>query len=321
MTRARNLRVDVRASRERSSDTNVFALVGPTASGKTEVSLQLARRLKAEILVVDSMTVYRGMDVGTAKPSRAQREEIPHHLIDVADPAEPFSVAQFQTLARRAVGEVAARGHTALLVGGSGLYYRAVVDELAFPGTDRSLRRILEAEVTALGAEGLHARLVSIDPAAARKIPPSNVRRTVRALEVAALTGKTFSSFGGEWDRYQPDRVRAAGVSPSAGSLDARIRARVHRMLEDGLIDEVRSLLAEGAGAFLTASQAIGYLEVVEHLRGRLTIEEVVARAVRRTKDLARRQMVWFRRDPRIRWFETDDAASSLDEIEEYLRG
>jgi tRNA dimethylallyltransferase len=314
-------RADALKGRTRSSVTNVLALVGPTASGKTEASLQLARRLGAEILVVDSMTVYRGMDVGTAKPSPAQREDIPHHLIDVADPAEPFSVAQFQTLARRALAEVAARGHPALLVGGSGLYYRAVVDELVFPGTDRSLRRILEAEATALGPEALHARLASTDPAAARKIPPTNVRRTVRALEVAALTGKTFSSFGGNWERYLPSRARAAGVSPTAASLDYRIRRRVHRMLEEGLIDEVRSLLAARAGPFLTASQVIGYLEVVEHLRGRLTIEEAVAKTIRRTKDLARRQMAWFRRDPRIRWFETDDAASSLDEIEEYLRG
>jgi tRNA dimethylallyltransferase len=261
------------------------------------------------------------MDIGTAKPSPAQRGQIPHHLIDVADPAQPFSVAQFQTIALRALGDVTGRGHPILLVGGSGLYYRAVVDELTFPGTDPSLRGILETEAAALGAEGLHSRLVSVDPTAARKIPPSNVRRTVRALEVAALTGRAFSSFGGEWDRYRPDRVRAAGVSPSAASLEARIRARVHRMLESGLIDEVRALLASGAGSFLTASQAIGYLEVVEHLRGHLTLEDVVARTIRRTRDLARRQMAWFRRDPRIRWFETDDAVASVDDIEEFLRG
>jgi tRNA dimethylallyltransferase len=302
-------------------DANVFALVGPTASGKTDASLELAHRLGAEILVVDSMTVYRGMDIGTAKPSLEQRDQIRHHLVDVSDPAEPFSVAQFQSLALRALDEVAARGHAALLVGGSGLYFRAVVDELTFPGTDPSLRRVLEAEAEVFGGERLHARLASVDPTAAGKIPPSNVRRTVRALEVAALTGRPFSSFGERWDRYLPDRVRAAGVSPPADSLDARIRARVNRMLEGGLIEEVRSLLARGAGSFLTASQAIGYLEVVEHLRGRLTMDEVVDRTVRRTRDLARRQMAWFRRDPRIRWFETDDAAASVDEIEDYLRG
>jgi tRNA dimethylallyltransferase len=296
-------------------------LVGPTASGKTEASVELARRLGAEILVVDSMTVYWGMDVGTAKPSPAQRELVPHHLIDVADPAAPFSVAEFQALARKALRDVASRGRPALLVGGSGLYYRAVVDELSFPGTDPRIRAILEAEAAALRADALHDRLAAVDPAAAGKIPPSNVRRTVRALEVAGLTGKPFSSFATGWDRYPSSGVRVAGVAPPAASLDARIRARVRRMLEGGLIEEVRSLLATGAGSFLTSSQAIGYLEVVEYLRGRLTIEEVEARVVRRTKGLARRQMAWFRRDPRIRWIETEDAAGSIDEIEEHFRG
>ena len=320
MTTKGALQTDAQARGGRSPATGTFALVGPTASGKTEASIELARRLEAEILVVDSMTVYRGMDVGTAKPSPAQRQQIRHHLIDVADPAEPFSVAQFQSLALQALGDVVARGRLALLVGGSGLYYRAVIDRLTFPGTDPHLRRILEAEATALGADALHARLVEVDPAAAEKIPPANLRRTVRALEVAAFTGQTFSSFAGEWDRYPSGRVRAAGVSVPAASLDARIRARVRRMMGGGLIEEVRALLATGARSFLTSSQAIGYLEVVEHLRGRLTLEDVVARTVGRTKDLARRQMAWFRRDPRIRWFETEDAVSSIDEIEEYLR-
>jgi tRNA dimethylallyltransferase len=319
VTRAGKLRTRARPD-VRSSATGTFALIGPTASGKTEASVELARRLGAEILVVDSMTVYRGMDVGTAKPSPAQRKQVPHHLIDVADPAEPFSVAQFQAQAKEALRDVGARGRPALLVGGSGLYYRAVVDELTFPGTDPNLRRTLEVEATALGPEKLHDRLVDVDPAAAGRIPPSNLRRTVRALEVVGLTGQTFSSFAGAWDRYPAGRVRAAGISLRPDTLDARIRARVQHMLEGGLIEEVRSLLSNGVGSFLTSSQAIGYLEVVEHLRGRMTIDEVVARTVRRTKDLARRQMAWFRRDPRIRWFETDDAAASIEEIEEYFR-
>jgi tRNA dimethylallyltransferase len=298
-----------------------LALVGPTASGKTEASVELARRLDAEIVVVDSMSVYRGMDVGTAKPSPEQRAAVPHHLLDVADPAEPFSVAQFQDLARAALREALEHARSALLVGGSGLYYRAVVDELIFPGTDPALRRMLQAEAQAVGPPALHARLVEFDPSAAAKIEPSNVRRTVRALEVAALTGRPFSSFAGAWDRYSPGRVRAAGVTLPPPVLEARIEARVSRMLEGGLIEEVRSLLENGAGPFLTASQAIGYLEVVEHLRGRLTVDEVVTRTVRRTKDLARRQMAWFRRDPRIRWFEADDGALAVvDQIQEYLR-
>jgi tRNA dimethylallyltransferase len=297
-----------------------FALVGPTASGKTDASLELARRLDAEIVVVDSMTVYRGMDVGTAKPSSEHRAEIPHHLIDVADPVDPFSVAQFQLLARSALREVADRGRAALLLGGSGLYYRAVVDQLVFPGTDPSLRRSLEAEAEALGPPVLHARLVEFDPVSARKIDPSNARRTVRALEVAAITGRRFSSFAGAWDRYPPESVRAAGVAIPSVALDERIRARVRRMLAGGLLEEVQALLDNGAGPFLTASQAIGYVEAVEHLRGRLTVDEVVSRTVRRTKDLARRQMAWFRRDPRIRWFESEEGAPAVvDQIEEYF--
>lgn len=298
-----------------------YALVGPTASGKTEVSVQIAGRLAAEILVVDSMTVYRGMDVGTAKPTWVHRTRVPHHLLDIADPSQPFSVAQFQSLAHDAIAEIAARGGSALLVGGSGLYYRAVVDDLAFPGTDQALRRTLEAEARALGPEPLHARLVEVDPAAAMKIEPSNVRRTVRALEVAGHTGRRFSSFAGAWERYPAGKVRAAGIVLPPAALEARIRDRVHRMLDTGLVEEVRALLANGAGRFLTASQAIGYLEVMDHLRGRLTIDEVTTRTVRRTRDLARRQMAWFRRDPRIRWFETeDDATALIDKIEEYFR-
>lgn len=320
MTRTGRLRTTTLTRRARRPVSPAYALVGPTASGKTTAGVELARRLDAEILVVDSMTVYRGMDVGTAKPSLSQRSRVPHHLLDMADPREPFSVAQFQILSRDALREIAARSRPALLVGGSGLYYRAVVDDLKFPGTDPRLRRILEAEGRALGPDGLHTRLKDVDPAAAGKIDPSNVRRTVRALEVAGLTGKRFSSFASGWDRYPSERVLAAGIAPPASELDARIRARVHRMLDGGLIEEVRSLLANGAGPFLTASQAIGYLEVMDHLSGRLTIDEVVTRTVRRTKDLARRQMAWFRRDPRVRWFEAEDASAVIDEIEEYLR-
>jgi tRNA dimethylallyltransferase len=299
------------------------ALVGPTASGKTAASVELARRLGAEIVLVDSTTVYRGMDVGTAKPSPEQRAGVRHHLVDVADPREPFSVARFQRLAQDALGGIRRRGRLALLVGGSGLYYRAVVDRLEFPGTDRRLRARLEAEAAVLGAGHLHERLSELDPVAAAKMEPSNARRVVRALEVAALTGRPFSSFAEAWDRYPPDGVRAAGVTVPANALRGRITARVHRQLEDGLVDEVRSLLAKGFGAFLTSSQAIGYLEVAEHLGGRLTLGEAVERIVRRTRALARRQMAWFRRDPRIRWFEAGPggAAEVVDEIEEHLRG
>jgi tRNA dimethylallyltransferase len=300
-----------------------LALVGPTASGKTEASLQLATRLDAEIVLVDSMTLYRGMDVGTAKPSPEERHGIPHHLVDVADPEEPFSVARFQALARDALAGIAARGSRALLVGGSGLYFRAVVDDLEFPGTAADLRRTLEAEAAALGPHALHRRLAGLDAQAAAKIEPSNARRTVRALEVAGLTGRPFSSFAEAWDRYPTGRVRAAGVSLSPEDLRHRIEERVRRQFEGGLVDEVGTLLERGFGRFVTASQAIGYLEVAEHMAGRLSLDEAAERTVRRTRALARRQMAWFRRDPRIRWFEAgpEGAAGLVDALEEYYRG
>jgi tRNA dimethylallyltransferase len=299
-----------------------LALVGPTASGKTQASLELARRLGAEVVVVDSMTVYRGMDVGTAKPRAGERMGIRHHLIDVAEPTEPFSVASFQRLARTALADIRARGRPALLVGGSGLYFRAVVDDLDLPGTDPALRRALEAEARALGPERIHARLAEFDPSAAGKIEPANARRTVRALEVAALTGRPFSSFAEAWDRYPAGRVRVAGVAVSREALRTRIEDRVSYMLAHGLLDEVRTLLERGAGPVVTASQAIGYLEAAEHLAGRLTLEEAHRQMVRRTRNLARRQIAWFRRDPRIRWFPAgaEGAAEAVDEIEEYLR-
>lgn len=299
------------------------ALVGPTASGKTAASLALARALDAEIVVVDSMTVYRGMDVGTAKPTPEDREAVPHHLLDVADPDEPYSVARFQATARAALGEIADRGRVPLLVGGSGLYFRAVVDDLEFPGTDPALRRTLEREGRVLGPERMHRRLVETDPDAAARIEPENLRRTVRALEVAALTGRRFSAFSRGWEAYPGDRVVAAGVRIPAEIVRTRIERRVDAMLAGGLLEEVRGLMDQGFEAFLTASQAIGYLEAVRHLRGELSLDEARREIMRRTKALARRQMAWFRRDPRIRWFDAGPggAVEVAGEIETYLRG
>ncbi len=285
--------------------------------------MELAERLGAEILVVDSMTVYRGMDVGTAKPGVADRTAVPHHLIDLTEPNERFSVAAFQRVARVAMASIAARGKAPLLVGGSGLYFRAVVDDLAFPGTDRSTRNELEAESLAIRPERLYERLRRVDPEAAARIEPRNARRIVRALEVAAITGQRFSAFRRGWDRYPSGRVRAAGVAVEPQALRRRIDARVRSMLEGGLVEEVRSLVANGFGPFLTSSQAIGYLEVAEHLAGRVDADEMERTIARRTRELARRQMAWFRRDPRIRWFTVAEAGAvtAVDEIEEYLAG
>jgi tRNA dimethylallyltransferase len=304
-------------------DRPLLAFVGPTASGKTEVAIELALGFGAEVVSVDSMLVYRGMDVGTAKPTQAQRDRVPHHLIDVAEPSEPFSVARYQVLGRAALTEVGARGHRALLTGGSGLYFRALVDDLEFPGTDATTRDELQAEASAIGAEALYRRLADTDPAAAAKIEPGNVRRTIRALEVAAITGRPFSSYAGAWERFPADRVRAAGVQVAPEALRARIGSRVLAMVEGGLLDEVQGLVERGFGGWLTSTQAIGYAEFGAHLRGRLTLDEAVERTVSRTRQLARRQMAWFRRDPRIRWFEAGEggALEALDGVRAYLAG
>jgi tRNA dimethylallyltransferase len=300
-----------------------LALVGPTASGKTEAAIGVARTLDAEIVSVDSMLVYRGMDVGTAKPSVEELDRVPHHLIDVVDPQEAFSVARYQVLAHEALEGIRRRGRRALLAGGSGLYFRAAVDDLEFPGTDPATRAELEAQADALGADVLYARLADVDPVAASRIDPANVRRTVRALEVAAITGRPFSSFAEAWERFPRDRVRAAGVSVSRDVLGGRIQARVSAMVELGLLEEVRSLVERGFGEWLTASQAIGYAEFARHLAGELSLDEAVVGTVKRTKELARRQMAWFRRDPRIRWFEAgeDGAGALVDDLVGYLRG
>jgi tRNA dimethylallyltransferase len=299
----------------------LLAIVGPTASGKTLAAIAVAARLEAEIVSVDSMLVYRGMDVGTAKPSPAEMARVPHHLVDVAEPSESFSVARYQTLGTAALREIAARRRPILLAGGSGLYYRALVDELEFPGTDPDTRGLLEREAEVVGADYMFTRLAELDPVGAAKIEPGNVRRTIRALEVAAITGRRFSSFATSWERYPDEHVRAAGLAIPREVLDTRARSRVFAMLEAGLLDEVRGLLERGLGGWLTSSQAIGYDEFARHLQGQLSLEDSVERTVRRTKDLARRQEAWFRRDPRIRWFGsgTAGAADVIDDVSAYL--
>ena len=295
----------------------LLALVGPTASGKTQAGIALAERLGVEIASVDSMLVYRGMDIGTAKPTPAERARVPHHLLDLAEPTERFTVARFQQEART----VLARIPGSLLVGGSGLYFRAVVDDLEFPPEDPPVRAALESEADMLGAPALFARLTDLDPVAAAKIEPGNVRRIVRALEVAAITGSPFSAFAAAWDRYEPGGVRAAGVRIERAVLASRVEARVHAMLDGGWLDEVRDLIDRGFGGWLTSTQAIGYAELARHLDGTLSREEAVEQTVKRTKELARRQMAWFRRDPRIRWFDAGagGAAEVVDALGRYL--
>jgi tRNA dimethylallyltransferase len=261
--------------------------------------------------------VYKGMDVGTGKPTAEQRAAVPHHLLDLAEPSERFTVARFQELARSALRSVA----RPLLVGGSGLYLRAVVDDLAFPPEDPVVRASLEAEADDLGADALYHRLADMDPVAAARIEPGNVRRIIRALEVTAISGAPFSSFATAWDRYDADRVCAAGIRMDREVLKIRIGERVLAMLRHGWLDEVQGLLDRGLGGWLTASQAIGYAELAEHLDGRLSLDEAAERTVKRTRELARRQMAWFRRDPRIRWFDVGPggAPEVADDVRAYL--
>jgi len=293
------------------------ALFGPTASGKSEAGLVLAETFGAEIVSVDSMLVYRGMDVGTAKPSAEERRRVPHHLLDLAEPSERFTVARFQEEGR----VVLRRVERPLLVGGSGLYARAVVDDLAFPPEDPAVRAALESEADDLGVEELFHRLAETDPVAAARIEPGNVRRIIRALEVSAITGAPFSSFAAAWDRYDPGRVRAAGIRIDRETLGSRIGARVLAMLDAGWVDEVRALVARGLGSWLTSSKAIGYAELARYLDGRLGLDEAVEQTVKRTKELARRQLAWFRRDPRIRWFDAGagGALEVVDEVRAFL--
>lgn len=293
------------------------ALVGPTASGKTEAGIALAGALDTEVASVDSMLVYRGMDIGTAKPTAEQRAAVPHHLLDLAEPSERFTVARFQAAAHEVLGA----GPTPLLVGGSGLYFRAVVDDLRFPPEDPAVRAALEAEADALGADELYARLAGADPVAAARIDPSNVRRTIRALEVSTISGAPFSDFAAAWRIYDPARVRVAGIRLDTATLDARVRARVAAMLEAGWLEEVRGLLERGFGAWLTATQAIGYAELAAHLDARLAIDEAMERTVKRTKELARRQMAWFRRDPRVVWFDAGQtgAIGVVEQVRPFL--
>jgi len=307
---------------ETSGPTTILALVGPTASGKTEASIEVAERLGAEIVNIDSTLVFRGMDTWTGKPTREQRARVVHHVIDVVEPERPFSVAAFQREAIRALEEIHARGRRALLVGGSGLYYRAVVDRLEFPGTEPAVRALLEAEARVLGPGALHQRLAGFDPLAAARMEPSNSRRAIRALEVAAITGRPFSTFGAGWNVFDPGAVVAAGLDVPRDVLHRRIADRAQRGFP-ALLAETRGLLAAGFGPFIDSSHVIGYAEAAACLRGEMSEEDSISRIAKRDRALARRQLAWFRRDPRIRWFPAGDdgPARTVDDLVAHLQG
>jgi tRNA dimethylallyltransferase len=282
--------------------TRVIAIVGPTGTGKSALSLALARALGGEVVNADSMQLYRGMDIGTAKLPLADREGVAHHVLDTWDVTEPASVAEYQRRARAAVDDIRARHRVPLLVGGSGLYVRAVLDDLDFPGTDPALRGRLEEELATRGPAPLYDRLRAVDPAAALHILPSNGRRIVRALEVVALTGGPFVA---ELPEPRPfyDAVQI-GLDLDAATLDDRIARRVDAMWAAGLVDEVRALESAGLRLGRTASRALGYQQVLRFLAGECTQNDARDETVRATRRFVRRQRSWFRRDARVRWLD-----------------
>ncbi|MGX1854605.1 tRNA (adenosine(37)-N6)-dimethylallyltransferase MiaA [Streptomyces sp. NPDC055299] len=278
----------------------VIAVVGPTAAGKSDLGVALAQHLGGEVINADSMQLYRGMDIGTAKLTPEERQGVPHRLLDIWDVTRAASVAEYQRLARAEIDRLLAEGRTPVLVGGSGLYVRGAIDALDFPGTDPEVRARLEAELAADGSGALHTRLAAADPEAGRAILASNGRRIVRALEVIEITGRPFTAnLPGHEAFYDTLQI---GVDVERPELDERIARRVDRMWEAGLVDEVRRLEGEGLREGRTASRALGYQQVLAQLAGECTGQEARDETVRATKRFARRQDSWFRRDPRVHW-------------------
>ncbi len=291
----------------------LLAIVGPTASGKTTLALEIAPRIRAEIVAADSRQVYRGMDIGTAKPTRAERARVPHHLIDLVEPEERYDVTRYQRDAEAALAKLARRGVRPLLVGGTGLYVRAVVDGLGLRELphDPGLRSRLEEEATRVAPEALHARLAHLDPEAAARVHPRNVRRVARYLEVTLLAGPISKLW-----RARPARaVRLIGLAPARDELDRRIDARVLAMVEAGVLEETRVLRDRHGVLSRTAMTAHGYPHWIAHLEGRISLDEAIRVTQRDTRAYARRQLTWFRRDRRVRWFDPMTEREALREL------
>ena len=293
----------------------LIAVVGATAAGKSDLAVELALALGGEVINADSMQLYRGMDIGTAKLSLNERKGVPHHLLDVWDVTETASVAEYQDLADAAIADITARGKVPVLVGGSGLYVRAALGDLDFPGTDEGIRERLEAELAEQGLAPLYERLKDADPAAAVAILPSNGRRIVRALEVIELSGRPFSATMPAYDGGRP--AIQLGVQVERAELDRRIEARVDGMWAADFEAEVRHLATGGLRDGRTASRALGYQQLLRYLDGDLTLDQAREETARATRRFARRQESWFRRDPRVRWLAAGEElrARALSEI------
>ncbi|MCL6478486.1 MAG: tRNA (adenosine(37)-N6)-dimethylallyltransferase MiaA [Peptococcaceae bacterium] len=283
----------------------LLAIVGPTATGKTEISVHAARRLGAEIISADSMLIYRHMNIGTAKPSPEEMGGVPHHMIDVADPGETFNVALYSQHVKTILHDIIKRKKLPMLVGGTGLYVRAVIDGYNFSeaGTDQELRAGLMQECAVRGKAALHRKLREVDPEAALRLHVNDVKRVVRALEVYYLTGKTLSGSAGRENRPSYNLLMY-GLTMDRKELYARIEKRIDNMMSAGLVEEVRGLLARGYSPHLTSMQGLGYKEIILYLNGKLTLAEAVALLKRNTRRFAKRQLTWFRRDERIKWID-----------------
>jgi len=299
------------------------ALVGPTAVGKTELAIPLAQRLNGEILSCDSMQVYRGMDIGTAKASPEEQALVPHHLIDIVDVDHNFTVAEYQQRARQLIEDINQRGKIPLLVGGTGLYYQAVVDNYSFypMATRQDIRKQLQAEVAEKGLPELYTRLQEIDPDYATKISPQDEKRIIRALEVFALTGIPFSKQ--QTRQRNTYTLAAVGLYLNRETLYQRINERVDKMLARGLIDEVRKFRGQGYGLDNNAMQALGYKQVIYYLEGLMSYEEMVEAIKKGTRRFAKRQYTWFKRDERIKWFDVsqDSQEALVEKIYIYMAG
>ena len=297
--------------------SRLICLLGPTAVGKTEIAIRLAQRLNAEIISVDSRQIYRQMDIGTAKPTPEERQAARHHLIDCIDISQPFSVADYQSLADTAIADIQNRGKRVLLVGGAGLYFRAIVDGLfEGPGADPALRKRLEGEVAQFGVDALHDRLRVCDPESADRIHPNNIVRVIRALEVYELTGTPMSQLQQQW---HPERQRypfiAFGLTMPRALLYCRIEQRVDVMLANGLIAEVESLLAAGYGRDTIALRSFGYKELIAYLDGDCTYLEAISQLKQNTRRFAKRQLTWFRKDTRIEWLDRESTPDIIENI------
>lgn len=290
------------------------AILGPTGSGKTAASLIVARECDGEVVNVDSMQLYRGMDIGTAKLPEAEREGIPHHLLDIWDVTQPASVAEYVARAVSTVQEIMQRGKTPVIVGGSMMYVQSLLDEWEFPPTDAAVRSKWEAELARVGVEKLHAHLATVDPQAAAIIEKRDPRRTVRALEVIELTGKPFAASQPPKDRPTRWGTTMIGLHAPAEWLNPRLEQRVDLMFHQGLVAEVDALCDQGLTRDSTAGQAIGYAQVLDHLAGSLTLEQAQEQTITGTRRYARRQRSWFRRDHRIRWVDAT-AEDVLDQV------